>query len=84
MLDQFNNRQIDLDQLVAGLESLLNVLEAPDKDWTDAFRREWGWLETVRATQVSKGVKEPPQDSRIVEEIGNIRRLLNRYLATLN
>ena len=76
-----------LGSLVAGLEALLQCLEAPEEDWINEFRRKWGILEEVYAValdRVEQGgsanvetvLKEPNNQRLVREAIENIRRLL--------
>jgi hypothetical protein len=77
-LDQYGGRTIGLDHLIGGLDALLALLEGTDQSWRDAFRYEWGTLETVYAIALDRGVTQlsPENQALIDEAIKNMRRLL--------
>jgi hypothetical protein len=53
-LRQFEEGGSDLQALVSGLDALLSVLESPGEAWAEAFRSEWGTLETVYAVALDR------------------------------
>ncbi len=77
-LDQYDGGAIGLDHLISSLDALLAVLEGTDQAWRDAFRYEWGTLETVYAIALDRGVTQlyPENQALIDEAIKNMRRLL--------
>lgn len=77
-LDQYEGGAIGLDHLISSLDALLGVLEGMDQEWWDAFRYEWGTLETVYAIALDRGVTQlsPENQALIDEAIKNMRRLL--------
>jgi hypothetical protein len=77
-IKQFEAKQIDLKHLIAGLESLLCVLEQADKKWKDTFQSEWGVLEEVYADALDKGYKSlPTTHEKLIEKaVHNLKAMV--------
>jgi hypothetical protein len=77
-LRHFEEGVTDLGALIAGLDTLLECLEAADKAWKAQFRSEWWTLEQVYALALDRGQTQLPPESRalINEAVKNMRRLL--------
>ena len=86
-LRRYEEGGTNLGSLIAGLEALLQCLEAAEDGWKTEFRRKWGILEEVYAValdRVEQGgsanvetvLKEPNNQRLVREAIEDIRRLL--------
>jgi hypothetical protein len=87
-LRRYETGGTDLGSLIAGLEALLQCLEAADESWKNEFRRKWGILEEVYAValaRVEQGesaivetmLREPNNQRLVREAIAEIRHLLS-------
>jgi hypothetical protein len=85
-LDQYEGGVIGLDHLIGSLDALLALLEGTDQAWRDAFRYEWGTLETVYAIALDRGLPQPSSENQtlINDAIKNMRRLLADRITTEN
>ncbi|MDW8224032.1 MAG: hypothetical protein RMJ82_13900, partial [Gemmatales bacterium] len=77
---------IGIDRLISSLDALLGLLERTDQEWRDAFRYEWGTLETMYAIALDRGVTQLSSENRALsdEAIQNMRRLLADRITTEN
>src|SRR5438552_6557867 len=86
-LRRYEQGLIDLGSLIAGLDALLQRLEAADEGWRNGFRSKWGILEEVYAValdRVEQGLspnvetilEQPDNRGLIKQAIESIRRLL--------
>src|SRR4051794_9440662 len=87
-IERFEQKASDLPTLVAAWESLLAVLEAPERHWVDQFRSEWGTLEATYALALSRvedglcpevdtAILNPINQSLIKTAVNNLKHLLN-------
>jgi hypothetical protein len=53
-IQQFREGRADLSSLIAGLEALVNALDAPDDHWKNEFQRKWAVLEEVNAVALNE------------------------------
>lgn len=86
-LHRYEEGRVDLGSLIAGLEGLLQCLEAVDEGWKDDFFSKWGILEEVYAVALDRAehaavpnvdtiLEEPDNKKLIAQAIENIRRHL--------
>lgn len=77
-LNRFDEGVIDLSTLIAGLDTLLECLEAADRTWKDEFRIQWGKLEEVYAVALERRESVLDYNSKklVTNAIKDLRRLL--------
>lgn len=77
-LRRFEEGASDLSSLIAGLDALLNCLEAPDEEWKQRFRSEWWTLEQVYAVALHHGQTELPAEEEVLvnQAVTNMKQLL--------
>jgi hypothetical protein len=77
-LRRFEEGSSNLGTLVAGLDSLMACLEAPDQEWIQRFRSEWWTLEQVYAVALDRGKTElSAEDEALVNEaVAKMKQLL--------
>jgi hypothetical protein len=92
-ISQYEKGCINIGSLIAGLESLLQCLEAIDAFWQNEFYRAWGILEEVHSVALHRIeqderlrldmiIIEPNNQRLISEAIECIRRLIADRLAS--
>lgn len=55
MLNDYENEQMSLSSLIAGLEGLLGFLEGVSESWRQRFLQLWGVLEDIYSIRVDEG-----------------------------
>lgn len=83
-LERFQEGKASLSDLIASLDALLNVLESTEESWKDAFRYEWGTLETEYAISLDRGETAlPPESINLVRQaVANMQALLQERIAS--
>jgi hypothetical protein len=79
-LDRYERGELAIGQLIPSLDALVALLDETDEEWSDAFRYEWGTLETVYAIALDKGTTQLPSEGQLLIDraIESMRRLLDR------
>jgi hypothetical protein len=82
-LDAIDNRTVNLGNIKARLEGLLNALEDVEKHWRNAFFKQWGVLEDVYADALDQNLQEIPIEhmTLVNDAIREIRKLIGHNLS---
>ncbi|MBX9681576.1 MAG: hypothetical protein K2X38_22705 [Gemmataceae bacterium] len=77
-LERFEQGKATLSDLIASLDALLSVLESTEENWKEAFRYEWGTLETEYAISLDRGEPVLPSESMslVHQAVANMEALL--------
>ena len=74
----FENKQLDLSELVRSLEGLLHAIENVTDEWEEKFLNEFSTLESINAEMPK--MKKDEVDKLINEAVFNLRKLVEENL----
>jgi hypothetical protein len=77
-INKFEQGNLDIKELIDGLEGLLSCLEETSKEWSESFKSEWWTLEQTYAVAAyrEQEVLSPEDESFFYRAIDNIKLLL--------
>lgn len=73
-LASFENKQLDLSELVRSLEGLLHAMENTTNEWEEKFLNEFSTLESINAEMPN--MKKNEVDKLINEAVFNLKKLV--------
>ena len=74
----FENKQLDLSELVGNLERLLQAMENATDEWEEKFLNEFSTLESINAE--TPKMKKDEVDKLINEAVFNLKKLVEEKL----
>jgi hypothetical protein len=77
-ISKFEQGNLNIKELIDGLEGLLSCLEQTSTDWCESFKSEWWTLEQIYANAAyhEQEVLSPEDESSFYEAVNNIKLLL--------
>ncbi|VHO01014.1 hypothetical protein [Candidatus Rhabdochlamydia sp. T3358] len=74
----FENKQVDLSELVRSLESLLHSMEYVTEEWEEKFLNEFSTLESINAEMPK--MKKNEIEKLIKDAVSNLKKLIEEKL----
>ena len=74
----FENKQVDLSELVRSLESLLHSMKYVTEEWEEKFLNEFSTLESINAEMPK--MKKNEIEKLIEDAVSNLKKLIKEKL----
>ena len=80
-LDSYRSGSVEIGQLIATLDALLELLQEPKEALASDLRHDWGVLEEIYAVSLDRGKPFNSQDEDLISRgVERMRSLLERSL----